>query len=261
MQEQYPKPSRATVKLAMSLKRKKYREIEKMSTIEGRKLIEEALNSSIPLYAAFFTIDAIRTNQDLVSKIASRNVKLYRVSPGEMERLSPLKSPPGCLAIYQSDFIIPVRRGNIITALYKISQPGNLGSVIRTADWFGVAKVILSDESAELHNPSTVRGSMGAVFRMPIERYDDFSEIILKLKEQNHKIALSVTRGGINPQPLPGKVVLVTGDEQGTLPQKVADLADVKFTIPKYGKGESLNLASAVSVILYAMTHKQEMYD
>lgn len=251
---EFNKPSRALTSLVMSLKRKKYRQQEGLSTVEGIRLIEEALKENILLHSAFFTLEAVESCAEIIAALGKKGVEVYKVSPGEMERLSPLKTPPGLLIVYRTDFIPPEREGNVTSALYKISDPGNLGTIIRTSDWFGVTKVILSEESAELHHPSTVRGSMGSVFRMPVEQGVDLMQELANLHEAGYKIALGSTRGGQKPFRVNDDVVLVTGDEYGALPEEIEAMADYRLTIPQKGGGESLNLASAVSILLYAMT-------
>lgn len=250
----FSKPPRALTKLVMSLKRKKYRQDEKLSIAEGYKLIEEALQAKVPLNTLFVTQDTAEAHEDLIKKIQMMKIPVYSASPGEMERLSPLKTPPGILAVYRTDYTPPQRKNGLTVALYKISDPGNLGTIIRTADWFGASKILLSKDSAELHNPSTVRGSMGAVFRLPAEEEVDLPSYLNNLKNQDYKIVLAQTRGGQSPYPVKGKVVLVTSDELGSLPKEIEELADYEFTIHKKGYGESLNLASAVSILLYAIT-------
>lgn len=249
-----PKISRALASLIMSLKRKKYRRSEGLSTAEGIRLIEEALNADIPLHSAVFTLDAMENHPQLLTAIKDKGIEIFKTAPAEMERLSPLKSPPGCLVVYKTDYEPPAREGNLIVACHKISDPGNLGTVIRAADWFGVSKLILSDESAELHNPSTVRGSMGSVFRMPSESGIDLTARITELKSEGYKVAVALTRGGEKPAKTEGRTILVTGDEYGELPPELEEIADYCYTIPKRGQGESLNLAAAASILLYAMT-------
>ena len=251
---EFNKPSRALISLVMSLKRKKYRLMEKLSIAEGSRLIEEALQENIPLHSAFFTLPAVESCAGSITAIMEKGGEVYKVSPGEMERLSPLKTPPGSLIVYRTDFTPPERKGKVSIALHKISDPGNLGTIIRTADWFGVTKVILSEESTELHNPSTVRGSMGSIFRMTVDRSVDFVQELANHKEAGYIIAMGVTRGGKNPFRLNEDVILVTGDEYGTIPEEIEAMADHRFTIPQQGGGESLNLASAVSILLYAMS-------
>jgi TrmH family RNA methyltransferase len=171
-----------------------------------------------------------------------------------MERISALKSPPGSLLIYRTDFEVPARESRIILGLNRVSDPGNLGSIIRTADWFGVSRVILSRQSAELHHPLTVRGSMGAVFRIPVSEEAELAEEAYRLKREGCKIAIAATRGGVRPGKLEGKIALFFSDEQGNLPEEIVRNAEVIFTIPRLGGGESLNLGVACGVILNEIT-------
>jgi len=249
-----PKIGRGLARLIMSVKRKKYRQLEGLSTAEGIRLIEEALNAEVPLHSAVFTLEAMENHPRLLAAIREKGIEVFKAAPAEMERLSPLKSPPGCLVVYKTDYEPAARGGNLIVGCHRISDPGNLGTVIRAADWFGVSKVLLSEESAELHNPSTVRGSMGSVFRMPFESGIDLNERIAGLKLEGYKAAVALTRGGEKPQRVEDKTILITGDEYGELPAEIEETADYRFTIPKRGQGESLNLAAAASILLYAMT-------
>ena len=241
------------IKVVGSLKQKKYRRLEGLSTIEGQKLIEEALISKTPLHSAFFTEKSVEDSPELLRNLKDGGVEIFSVSPGEMERLSPLKTPPGCLVVYKTDFKPVGNETGFVLAVNKISDPGNLGTIIRTADWFGVSRIFLAEESAELHNPSTVRGSMGAVFRVPIFEDSDLTEVISSLKSENYKVIVASTRGGNPPHKAEGKVAVLIGDEQGNLPEELKSLADEEMTILRIGNGESLNISIASGILFYVL--------
>jgi TrmH family RNA methyltransferase len=250
----FPKPPASLFKLALSLKQKKYRLAERLSTAEGDKLIREVLSAKIPLHSAFFTKDGVKDNHNLVKAIANAGIEIFSLAPSDMAKVSSLKTPPGVLVIFNTGYKPPERKGDITLGLFQISDPGNLGTILRTADWFGVAKVYLSDDSVEIFNPAVVRGSMGAIFRLPVETDIDLSVKVGELQNRGWKVAVAETRGGIIPSPRNGKTLLVLSDELGRLPAEIDKMADIHYTIPRIGRGESLNLASACSVILYAMT-------
>jgi TrmH family RNA methyltransferase len=249
-----PKPPASLFKLALSLKQKKYRTLERLSTAEGAKLIEEALSAEVPLHSAFFTKDGADDYRKLVEKILQQGIPVYSLAPSDMAKISALKTPPGALVIFNTGFRPKERKGNLRLALYQISDPGNLGTVLRTADWFGANKVYLSEGSVELFNPAVVRGSMGAIFRLPVECDVDVNAKILESKLQGWKVAIAETRGGFSPSPTKGKILLILSDELGRLPAEIVKKADIRYTIPRLGRGESLNLASACGIILYAIT-------
>ena len=246
-------PSRALSKQAGLLKQKKYRKQENLSTVEGNKLIEEALAADIPLHSVFFTEKCAGASERLIDNLRDNHIDVYGYSPGEMERVSNMKSPPGCLAIYRTDFIPEVKTQGFVLAIHKISDPGNLGTIIRTADWFGASKIYLAPESAELHNPSTVRGSMGAVFRLPIYEDADLSEIIRSLKSDGYFVIHAATEGGNPPHKTERKTAVLLGDEQGNLPDDLKSLADEDITIPRIGNGESLNISIASGILFYTL--------
>lgn len=248
------KPSRALIRLVGSLKQKKHRKLNELSTIEGYKLIEEALTAKTPLHSAFFTERCMEDSRELIQKLNEVEVEIFSISPGEMERLSPLKTPPGCLAVYKTDFKPSGNETGFVLGVNKISDPGNLGTIIRTADWFGVSRIFLAEESAELHNPSTVRGSMGAVFRVPIFEDSNLSEVIASLKSEDYYVIVASTRGGNPPHKTDGKVAVLIGDEQGNLPEELKSLADEEITIPRIGNGESLNISIAGGILFYILS-------
>ncbi len=249
-----PKPPRNLIKLAGLLKRKKYRRLEKLSTAEGVKLITEALLAGIPLHSGYFTGETAQEHPQLVKKVRDARTEAFALSPGELARISTLKTPPGCMVIYRTDFQLPARESGLVVALHQISDPGNLGTILRSADWFGVSKVLLSKGSAELHNPAVVRGSMGAAFRLPVEEDMDLLTALQELKRGGLRLIIPALRGGISPRRIEGDAALIMGDEQGRLPEAITALADEIFSIPKLGKGESLNLSVACSILLYEMT-------
>ena len=253
-----PKPTLSNIKLVSSLKQGKYRRIHKLSTAEGIRLIEEALSAGIPLHSAYFTSEVSDTNPEIIERLLKKGCPVYHCAPSEMERISPLKTSPGCLIVFRTDFQLKAKSGKLVLGLHQTSDPGNLGSILRTADWFGVSKVLLSNESAELHHPSVVRGSMGAVFRLPVIAEVDLMEEINELVNQGYKLVVSQTRGGCKPFAVEGKILLILGDELGALPAEIAEAADFHFTIPRIGGGESLNLASACSILLYALTNEND---
>ena len=242
------------IKLTASLKKKKYRRLESLSIAEGSKLAAEALKAGIPVHSVFFTAEAAEEHSGLVELIMQRQIAVFSCSPSDMVRMCWLKTPPGCLLVYKTDFQPPSREGGLLLGLYQISDPGNLGTIIRTADWFGAGKILLSEGSAELHNPAVVRGSMGSVFRIPVKAGVDLSSEAENLKRSGYKIAIAVTKGGKPPFALSNKSALIMGDEMGRLPAEIEGMADISITIPRRGGGDSLNLAAACSILLYVLT-------
>ena len=246
-------PPKTLLKLAGLLSKKKSRRNESLSIAEGVKLVEEALSANIPLYSVFFTEDKLNEHPDLAKQVEGTGARVYPVGEAEMKKISTVKTPPGIVALYRTDFTPVSRNTGLIVALQGISDPGNLGTILRAADWFGAEKALLSEEAAELHHPAAVRGSMGAVFRLPVVENTDLVTELSGLKASGWKVAVAATRGGQNPRPLKPAVLLL-GDEQGRLPGELEALADVHFTIRKIGSGESLNLSAASSILLYEMS-------
>ena len=143
--------------------------------------------------------------------------------------------------------------GKIVFALDNLSDPGNLGTIIRTLDSAGINSLILSKGSADLYNPKVVRSTMGAIFRIDAEYAENLQSKLLNLKEQGYKIIVTSLQADkyIYDLPFKEKCVVVIGNESKGVSEKIMELADIKTKIPMLGRTESLNAAVAASIMAY----------
>jgi RNA methyltransferase, TrmH family len=152
------------------------------------------------------------------------------------------------------DIFLPAKKA-VIIAIDRVADPGNIGTIIRTAAWFGVTGVMLGDGCADLLNPKTVRSTMGAIFQIPICRNVKLPEELPKLKMQGYKIA-AATLGG-SPEwrnwGAAEKSILVLGSEAHGISREVLAISDIQVTIPRRGIGESLNVAVSAGILLSAL--------
>lgn len=244
--------SKNAVKYYSTLLNKKYRQRERKFIVEGKRLVEEALNSKFNCEVLITTNKFTEENSDYLEVNAlGTNVEL--VKEADFKRLSDTKNPQGIIGIFLKgnlNFVFEPA-ANFILALENISDPGNVGTIIRNADWFGVKEVMLSEECADVFNPKVLRASMGSVFHIEFSDTIDFYLEIENLKKAGYKILLADMSGeNIYHYSKSEKIVLVVCNEAHGPSQNILELADHKITIPQKGKAESLNVASASAVLL-----------
>jgi len=222
-----------------SLHHKKGREEQGRYLVEGNKMVEEALDSS------FVEIDCVLHTESFDASTISSSIPSFHVSPTEMQRISTLKSPQEVIAVCRIPaFNSP--KGNRILCLDGIQDPGNLGSILRIVDWFGIPEVLLSKGSVDCFNPKTVQASMGSIFRIAIH----YTELEVFLKQTNLPIYGAVLEGAsIQDLEWPPEGILVIGSESTGISPSVMPLLHNRITIPRFGNAESLNAAIACGIL------------
>lgn len=237
------------------LKQKKYRRLERKFIVEGERSVLEALRSDWEIEALLLTVDAgIPANYSSI-----RRVPVYRISDQELNAVSDTISSQGIVAVLkEKQFPIDDAWNNpaphsLIVGLDDVSDPGNVGTIIRTCDWFGTGAVLLSGNSVELYNQKVVRSTMGSLFHLPVVPDVDLPSVLHDARSRNFKVVVTVVDDGIpvSDFPLPDRSLVVFGNEARGISPAVQDFADYRVTIPKYGNAESLNVGIAVGIILY----------
>jgi RNA methyltransferase, TrmH family len=256
--------SKNQVKLISSLGAKKFRAEHGLFIAEGVKIVEELLRSSINVKQVFATGDWIAGYSSLPTahlpagaQPAHRQAgsQLIEVSESELAKISQLTTPNQVLAVaeipsYELD--IEKLEGKLTLVLDDIRDPGNLGTIIRIADWFGITDVICSESSVDAWNPKVVQATMGSIARVQVH-YGDLQKIIPSVKIPVYGAVL----GGdsIYEKELAREGLIVIGNESKGISPGVTDLLTDKLTIPNYsqnnplGEAESLNAAIATAVI------------
>ena len=242
--------SKNQVKYIQSLGQKKSRDIENRFIAEGPKLVNELLTaencSIVQLFALKEWID--------VNPNTSKHTEVIELSGVELEKISQLTTPNQVLAViekiqWKND---PEINGNISLALDTIQDPGNMGTIIRLADWFGIKNVFCSTNCADVYNPKVVQSSMGSISRVRVEYTD-----ILSLLTENNNVGIyaAVLNGkDITKMEKIKEGIIVIGNESKGIHQEMLKLVNVQITIPGKGKAESLNAAVATGIILSHLT-------
>lgn len=233
------------VKYIQSLSQKKLRDEEGVFVAEGPKIIEELLAAGNTDLVQLYAEDSWIRQQAFLPQNA-----VQTVTPAELERISSLQTPNQVLGIFRKP-VFPTGlslRNKISLMLDTVQDPGNLGTIVRCADWFGISTVICSRESADVFNPKVVQSTMAGIARVRV-LYEDLASFL-----QVHA-DIPVYAATLNGTPLPklGSVkegILLIGNESKGISAELFQMATHKVTIPKIGQAESLNAAVATGIIL-----------
>ena len=231
--------SKNHLKLITSLRQKKYRQKHKMFVVEGVKVVQEFLNSYFELYALFCVDDNFESLDTIV-----------QISEAELKKASHLVNPNKVLAIFKipdsnnSDF------SGLLLGLDSVNDPGNLGTIIRLCDWFGVNKIVCSKDTVDCYNSKVVQASMGSLTRVSVH-YLDLDDF---LKKTELPVFIADMNGAnVYQAALPNEGVLVMGNEANGISNTVKQLATQVLCIPRFGQfqqTESLNVATATAILL-----------
>jgi len=244
-------------KLITSLAKKKYRKLHQLFAIEGERLILEAVQSNVLITQIYITDEFIAKPQhnSLMDLIAENAIVTNAISERGMKSICDTISPSGILATCEIPKSTDIDNGNSDNWLYldEIKDPGNLGTLLRSADWFGVKNVALSENCVDVFNTKVLRSGMGSHFRLNL-----FTNISLKnFTNTSHTIIGAFQEGErmnhVEIKPLT-PWVLVIGNEAHGITTINMDHINLKVTIPKIGSGESLNAAVAGSILLAQLT-------
>ncbi|HEX5653620.1 MAG TPA: RNA methyltransferase [Chitinophagaceae bacterium] len=236
---------KSQVKYIQSLGQKKYRDEAGIFIAEGPKLVSELL-VDIPsqVQEVYATSQWIELHQNLVLP------SLVEITEAELEKISQLNTPNQVLALVRK-FIPPLAlemSNQILLALDTIQDPGNLGTIIRIADWFGIKQLVCSHECADIYNPKVVQASMGSIARVKMIHTDLRAWLS---SEDNIKIYAAVLEGtDIRKMEKLAEGVILVGNESKGIREDLLKFANVRITIPRVGRAESLNAAVATGIIL-----------
>lgn len=231
---------KSQIKLIKSLQQKKYRNEHGMFVVEGIKTINELLESD-------FEVAKIYATEPHFRKFKSEYTT--EVSLRDFEQISGLKNPNGVLGIFRMPKPVPVAFKDWIVALDDIRDPGNLGTIIRLCDWFGIKHLVCSINTVDCYNPKVLQATMGSISRVNVV-YCDLAEFLSK---SDSRIYGAFMEGAtVYKEELPEKGVLVLGNEANGISREIEELVHSKIGIPQFGQitAESLNVATAGAILL-----------
>ncbi|WP_372775284.1 TrmH family RNA methyltransferase [Mangrovibacterium sp.] len=250
--------SKNKIKYIQSLSRKKIRDTEKAFLVEGDKMVTEALESSLTVETLCATTDFLRANR----RIVSGDTEVIEATADEIRKASLLQSPQNALAIVsmpEIGFDLGVLNDKLSLALDFIQDPGNLGTIIRLADWFGIKHVICSENTVDCFNPKVIQASMGAIFRVQMH-YINLPAVLGEASQSGIPIFGAFLEGeNIYKQPLSSSGILVMGNEGNGISTEVGALVSDKVHIPSFAAegSESLNVSMATAICLSEFRRRQ----
>lgn len=231
------------VKRVRSLHQKKFREAEGRFLVQGRKLVEELLRSGLGVEAIYATADA-------AAALGAPDVTV--LPPHDLERMGTFEHGNELVAVVRTPAAEPPRLpgpGGLVLALDGIADPGNLGTLVRIADWFGAAEVWCSLDSVEAYNPKCVQASMGSLFRVPVRPTDLAATLTQAVAAGVHVHHAEASGTDVFQAALERPAVLVLGSESHGISADVRRVPGRSIAIPAAGGAESLNVAAAAAAL------------
>jgi RNA methyltransferase, TrmH family len=264
----YPGVHSPRLKAARRLNKRAFRQRERAFLAEGPQAVAEAFHCGAQVTDLFVTVPARTRHGDLVAAIATAGIPVHVVSGEVMDELAQTVTPQGLLAVcgFVDVPLAQVARAKpaLVALLANVRDPGNAGTVLRTADAAGAHAVVFADASVDPYNGKCVRASAGSLFHLPVVAGTRLEEAVVTLREAGLRIVAADGRAGRSlddPEVqarLGGPTAWMFGNEAWGLPPELVALADEPVAVPIYGRAESLNLAAAAAVCLYASASAQK---
>jgi len=237
--------SKSQVKYIQSLGQKKYRDQEQVFVAEGPRLVTDLLQSKDVIVTHLYAVsDWLEDNEKLLKEINTNEI-LER----ELQSISQLKTPNRVIAVVKKfENKEPIAAGNISLVLDTIQDPGNLGTIIRIADWFGINQIVCSDDCADMYNSKVVQATMGSIARVNVY-YTQLDKWLADHREV--RIFATMLEGkDVTKMSAITEGSIIIGNEAKGIDERLLQFANEKITIPKKGKADSLNAAVAAGIVL-----------
>ncbi len=233
--------SKNQIKLISSLHQKKFRVTNQLFFAEGVKVIQELLQSNFELEHLY------TTQNDFEAVLFSKKTLIHDT---DLKKISALATPNTCLALFKIPQEKKIIETGLILALDSVRDPGNLGTILRLCDWFGVKQLLCSKETVDLYNPKVVQATMGSIGRVNVN-YVDLNAFI----SQTQLPVYGTFMDGVNiyKTTLPQEVIIIMGNEANGISEELEKLIENRISIPRFGdiqKTESLNVATATAIFL-----------
>jgi len=237
--------SKAKFKLVQNLSKKTFRKKHNLYIVEGHTMVQELLNK-YPEQVEFVLITDKYKNLNTTKEI-------YSVSEKQFENLSNLQTPDGILAVCKMlSNKLDLQSAKRVVILNEISDPGNLGTIIRTANWFSVSCLLLTKNSVDCYNPKVVQASMGSLFRLPIFYIEDLEDTLSLIAQNKFNIVGLSLNGNSEPSiDKYSKVALIFGSESHGIPANIESQINYLYKIPGNPAVESLNLSISAGIAMH----------
>ncbi len=249
--------TKSEIKSLKTLQQKKHRDEQKSFLVEGKRSVAEAVKFNQGIELILLSHDMAEKDVDFISEIENHSIRYEVISAKEIDSISDVRNSQGVIAklgfletISFEKSLLPDKKARIII-LDSVSDPGNMGTIIRSADWFGMDGIIVCGDSVDIYNPKVVRSTMGSIFHLPVILTSETIPVIEDLKKNGYLIFAADLNGEpYNKIKYPLKTAVVFGNEAHGISAVFSDLTDKKITIPKIGNAESLNVAISAGIIM-----------
>lgn len=264
--KELPFISKVQVSDVRKLLQRKYRTETKKFLVEGWRSVAEAIASDwvVEMVLATSEFFADPAHRELFRRVQEKRIPTIQLQSKNVKKISDTVHAQGVAAVvlqklYSRTILDVLNRdqrrslsGSVIVALDGVAEPGNMGTIIRTCDWFAVDALLTSTESVEIFNPKVVRSAMGSIFHLPIVSDIDLLSELERMKGRGIRVYASAVEKGeeIDKVLWHENVVIVFGNEARGVSENVMNIADKKISIPRFGKAESLNVGMACGVVL-----------
>ncbi len=243
--------SKAQIKHVNSLKLLKFRKAATEFVVEGEKMVRELIMSNYQIKALYALAAWLEANHELLS---AKNINAEKVSPKELARISSFKNPNQVLATSEipDQSIQKINFEDLVLILDNIQDPGNLGTIIRTAEWFGIKNIICSDDCVDLYNPKVIQATMGSFLRLNTH-YTNLENFFKTEVPENLNIYGALLEGkNVYEQELTTKGILIIGNESKGISKEISKFVTHPIFIPAHAvsKAESLNASIAAAVLM-----------
>ncbi|WP_368489951.1 TrmH family RNA methyltransferase [Clostridium sp. BJN0013] len=247
------------IKEAKKLKEKKYRTQRKEFMIEGFRFVKEAIDSNFYISQIFLSENFINKEEKFfLEKNPKVKCPIYFVEDKLLRSISCTENPQGIIALVKNRGLnVKDEQGFYILA-DKIQDPGNMGTIIRSAHAAGALGIITTKGTVDIYNEKTLRATMGSIFHIPIIQ-DENLEKVKSLKQTGFKVICSSLDADTNfySMDLKGKIIIAVGNEGSGLGKDVKKISDIEVSIPMPGKAESLNAAVAASIMMFEVVRQK----
>ena len=248
------------IKYLRKLTRRQFRQKEKKFIIEGIRFVEELFQGEWQTEALFYTtkLTSNPRGQQLLHQAAAGKIPCWLVSEQIMAELADTETPQGVLALVNMpnnslEYLLNSEGNPLLVVVDGVQDPGNLGTIVRTADAMAATGVVLLKGTVDVYNAKTLRSTMGSIFHLPIVTVEELDDLLDILAAKNIKLVVGEPRQGVSIQnlDLTQPVALVVGSEANGPSRRLVNQAEFKATIPMPGQAESLNAGVACSIMLY----------
>ncbi len=233
--------SKNQIKLITSLQQKKQRLANQLFFAEGVKVIQELVESNFELVHLY-------TTQNDFEEVSKQ--KKVIVTESDLKKISALATPNSCLAVFKIPAEKTIIESGLILGLDSIRDPGNLGTILRLCDWFGIGQIICSKETVDIYNPKVVQATMGSIARVNV----NYVDLEAYIKQTKLPVFGTFMDGNtIYKTDLPQEGIIIMGNEANGISPELEKLIKNRLTIPRFGtlqKTESLNVATATAIVL-----------